>query len=124
MFLHNIMQRPYYFPAWMDGEVEKAPQVLIDPGQSVEIDADHFNSVLHAGGKGNRPLQALLDERYLVAGDAPGDSRIQLQNPTIEAPADLVEEDPEVTRTAKVTEAEIPLTTDEPRETKRSARKA
>lgn len=119
MFLHNTMQRPYYFPAWMDGENEKAPQTLIDPGQSVEVSDDHFTAVLSAGGKGNRPLQALLDERFLVAGDQPGDSRIQLSNPTIEAPADLVEEDPAIKRQAKVETATVELNTDEPRETKR-----
>lgn len=124
-FLHNTQQRAFYWPALEKDGVEVRPQILIGPGESVEIDQEHFDAVRTAGGKGNPAIQALLDGRYLVYGDQPGDERIQLQTHTIEAPADLVEEkDERVKRqTKKVEAAEIDLT-DEPTESSRSKRKA
>lgn len=125
-FLHNTQQRAFYWPALeKDGNVLFS-QVLIGPGESVEISQEHFDGVRSAGGKGNAPIQALLDGRYLVYGDQPGDERIQLQTHAIEAPADLAEEkDERIKRESKKLEvAEIDLSSDEPTESKRSSRKA
>ena len=128
-FLHNTQQRAFYFPAWQKlnpttGQVDIIKdQILIGPGESAEVEQEHFDAVR----EGNVPLIALLDGRYLVYGDQPGDERIQLQTHSIQAPADLVEQkDERVKReTKKVETTEIDLNADdEPAESPRSRRKA
>lgn len=128
-FLHNTQQRAFYFPAWQKlntatGQVDIIKdQILIGPGESAEVDQDHFDAVR----EGNPALIALLDGRFLVYGDQPGDERIQLQTHSIQAPADLVEQkDERVKReTKKVETTEIDLNADdEPAESPRSKRKA
>lgn len=128
-FLHNTQQRAFYFPAWQKlnattGQVDIIKdQILIGPGESAEVDQEHFDAVR----EGNVPLIALLDGRFLVYGDQPGDERIQLQTHSIQAPADLVEEkDERVKRDGKVETTTIDLNADDdgPAESPRSKRKA
>jgi hypothetical protein len=113
MFLQSRLQCLFVLAPSAD---DRFPAVRINPGETVRVEREHFDSVL----KGNRALEALVSDRKLVPTEQEPhalDAHALTAASVPEAPAQLRDAVPDVTIKGKVEIATADLS--EPLESKR-----
>lgn len=117
----NRQKRAFIIPGVFGGDNQPInAAITINPGQSVPIDDEHWNTI----SKGNKVIEALLTGRHLVVNRGKKEVAVdsdELENPKqATAPEELKEKDERVKIDSKVELKEVNL--DEPKSGKNDSK--